>query len=140
MTVVRHACALSIPFLLAASVASADDIADFYRGKQMQIIVRSAAGSSYDQYSRLLARHIVRHIPGNPTMIAVNMTGGGGIKATNYIADVAPKDGTVLTIVNQGAPMDQALSLNNQMQADLRQFNWIGNMSDSNQILGKSVV
>ena len=135
MTTVRRACALSIPFLLAASAASADDIADFYRGKQMQIIVRSAAGSSYDQYSRLLARYIVRHIPGNPTMIAVNMTGGGGIKATNFIADVAAKDGTILTIVNQGAPMDQALSLNNQMQADLRQFNWIGNMSDSNQIL-----
>ena len=61
--------------------AFADSVADFYRGKQIQFIIRSAVGGGYDQYSRLLARHIGKHIPGNPTVLPVNMPGGGGIVA-----------------------------------------------------------
>jgi tripartite-type tricarboxylate transporter receptor subunit TctC len=120
--------------LLATSAAFADPVADFYKGKQMQFIIRSNAGGGYDQYSRLLARHIVKHIPGNPTMLPVNMPGGGGLKAANFVAHAAPKDGTILTMVSQGLPMDQALGLNKGLQADMKAFNWIGNMSDSNQV------
>jgi tripartite-type tricarboxylate transporter receptor subunit TctC len=75
-----------------------------------------------------------RHIPGNPTVVPVNMAGGGGIKAANYVATVAPKDGTTLTIVSQGLAVDQALGLTAGLQADLRDFHWVGNMSSANQV------
>ena len=122
--------------MAATGAAHADAIEDFYKGKTMQMVIRSQAGAGgYDSYARLLARHIGRNIPGNPRVVPVNMPGGGGIVAANYIAKVAPKDGTVLTIVSQGLAVDQALGLNASFQADLREFNWVGNMSDSNQIL-----
>ena len=121
--------------LAAAGPAIADPVADFYKGKQMQFIIRTGVGGGYDQYSRLLARHIGAHIPGNPAVLPVNMPGGGGIVAANYVAKVAPEDGTVLTMVSQGLPVDQALGLNKSLQADLRDFNWLGNMSNSNQVL-----
>jgi tripartite-type tricarboxylate transporter receptor subunit TctC len=123
-----------VPAILASGAALADPVADFYHGKQMQFIIRSNAGGGYDQYSRLLGRHIVKHIPGHPTMLPVNMPGGGGLQAANFIAKAAPKDGTYLTMVSQGLPMDQALGLSKGLQADMKAFNWIGNMSDSNQV------
>src|SRR6185503_13511131 len=104
-------------------------------GKQIRFIIRTGSATTYDSYSRLLARHIGRHIPGNPTIIAVNMPGGGGIRSANYVAKIAPQDGTILTIVSQGLPVDQALGLNASFQADLRDFHWIGNLSSSNQVL-----
>ena len=63
------------------------------------------------------------------------MPGGGGIRAANYVAKIAPQDGTILTIVSQGLPVDQALGLNPSFQADLRDFHWVGNISSSNQVL-----
>ena len=63
------------------------------------------------------------------------MPGGGGIRAANYVAKIAPQDGTILTIVSQGLPVDQALGLNPSFQADLRDFHWVGNISASNQVL-----
>lgn len=130
------ACFILTVGLAAPAAAQSDAIFDFYKGRTMQMVIRSQAGAGgYDSYARLLARHIGRHIPGNPRVVPVNMPGGGGIVAANYIARVAPKDGTILTIVSQGLATDQALALNASFQADLRTFNWIGNMSDSNQIL-----
>ena len=120
---------------LAALPARADPVGDFYKGKSIQFVIRSTAGTGYDQYGRLLARHIGRHIPGNPSLVPVNMPGGGGIVAANYVGAVAPKDGTVLTLVSQGLPMDQAMQMSPALKVDLRQFNWLGNMSNSNQLL-----
>jgi tripartite-type tricarboxylate transporter receptor subunit TctC len=107
-------------------------VAEFYKGKQMRFIIRSAPGGGFDTYSRLMARHIGRHIPSNPSILPVNMPGGGGITSANYVAEVAPKDGTILTMVGQALPMDQALGLTPSFKADLRSFGWIGNISDSN--------
>ena len=118
-----------------ATPALADAVAEFYTGKQIRFIIRSGAGGGYDQYARLLGRHIGKHIPGRPHVIPVNMPGGGGIRAANYVAKIAPQDGTILTIVSQGLPVDQALGLNPSFQADLRDYHWIGNMSSSNQVL-----
>jgi tripartite-type tricarboxylate transporter receptor subunit TctC len=120
---------------LAATPACADAVADFYTGKQIRFIIRSGVGGSYDSYSRLLGKHIGKHIPGRPSVIPINMPGGGGIRAANYVAKIAPQDGTILTIVSQGLPVDQALGLNPTFQADLRDFHWIGNISASNQVL-----
>jgi tripartite-type tricarboxylate transporter receptor subunit TctC len=127
-------------FLLAAAVvacptgALADPVADFYRGKQLKVIIRAAPGGNYDLYLRLLARHIVRFIPGNPTTVPMNMPGGGGLTALNYFDKVAPHDGTALTMVTQTQPMDQALGLD-KSKIDMRALNWIGNMSDENLFL-----
>jgi tripartite-type tricarboxylate transporter receptor subunit TctC len=130
---------LALILLLASACiarAQADALADFYRGKQMKIIIRTAAGTGYDVYSRLLARHIVRHIPGRPAlMLPVNMEGAGGIVAANYMAEVAPKDGTVIAMLNQGIIADQALGINKTLKTDLRTFNWLGIMSGSNDVL-----
>jgi tripartite-type tricarboxylate transporter receptor subunit TctC len=126
---------LAAILVVVAMPATADPVEDFYRGKQIRFIIRSGVGGSYDSYSRLLGRHIGKHIPGNPTIIAVNMPGGGGIRSANYVAKIAPQDGTILTIVSQGLPVDQALGLNASFQADLRDFNWVGNISASNQVL-----
>ena len=123
--------------LLAASnaaCAAGDPVADFYAGKTIRMIIRSGVGGGYDQYARLLGRHIGRHIPGHPNVLPVNMPGGGGIVAANYVANVAPKDGSILTIVSQGLVVDQALGLNKTFKADLRTFGWIGNLSKSNQL------
>src|SRR5262245_66527506 len=92
---------------LAQGAAQSSGIADFYRGKQMRIIVRSAPGGGFDLYSRLLARFIVKHIPGNPTMVAQNMPAGGGIAAISYVGEVGPQDGTVITMIGQSLPLDQ---------------------------------
>jgi tripartite-type tricarboxylate transporter receptor subunit TctC len=130
----KIALAVFLVMAVVAPPAFADPIADFYKGKQIRLIIRTGPGGSYDLYARLLAVHIGKHIPGNPTVVPVNMVGGGGIKAANYVATVAPKDGTILTIVSQGLAVDQALGLTSGLQADLRDFNWVGNMSSANQV------
>src|SRR3954462_12206227 len=126
-------CMLLSAALLIAVPAAADPIEDFYRGKQVRIYIRAAPGGNYDIYSRVLGRHISRFIPGNPAVVPVNMPGGGGIVALNYVANVAPKDGTVLTMITQSFPMDQALGLDKNLKVDLRTLNFIGNMSDTNE-------
>jgi tripartite-type tricarboxylate transporter receptor subunit TctC len=117
-----------------AAAANAQDDSRFYEGKQIRMIIRSNVGGGYDLYSRMLGRHIGKHIAGNPSVTPVNMPGGGGIVSANYVANVAPRDGTILTMVSQGLPTDQALGLTPSFKADLRTFNWIGNMSSSNQV------
>lgn len=121
--------------LFAGTPALADAVAEFYRGKQIRVIVRTLPATDYDSYSRLLARFMGKYIPGNPSMIVVNMTGGGGIIAANFMAEVAPRDGTVIGIVSQGLAVDQALGLSPQLKANLRDFGWIANMVYSNQLL-----
>lgn len=130
---------LAAPVIAVASLgnavpASAQSAEQFYAGKQMRFIIRSAPGGGYDLYGRLVGRHIVNHIPGKPTIIPQNMPGGGGITAANYMAEVAPRDGTYLTMIGQALPLDQALGFTPSFKADLRSFNWIGNVSDSNML------
>ena len=74
---------------------------DFYKGKQIRFIVGTASGQEYDLWARLIGRHLTRHIAGNPTLIVENMPGAGHIIATNYLFNVAPKDGTVIGMVSR---------------------------------------
>jgi len=134
---VAKVCVVPVVGLLVAGAgrAAADSVADFYKGKQIRFIVRTLAGGDYDQYSRLFARYMGKHIPGNPAVVVVNMPGGGGITAANYMAQVAPRDGTVIGIVSQGLAVDQALGASPGLKADLKEFNWIANVVYSNQLL-----
>src|SRR5215207_5172986 len=130
-----HVVGLAIALAAVDAPVSADPIEDFYKGKQIRVVIRAAPGGNYDLYSRLLIRHMVRFIPGHPTGLPVNMPGGSGLTALNYVADVHPKNGTVLTMVTQTFPLEQALSLNDKLKVDMRRLNWIGNMSDASNFL-----
>ena len=131
----RLGAALVATAILGTGPVLADPVADFYKGKQIRFVIRTTPGGDYDQYTRLIARFIGKYIPGNPSIIPVNMPGGGGITAANYMAQVAPHDGTVIGIVSQGLAADQALGMSPQLKADLREFNWIANVVFSNQLL-----
>jgi len=88
----------------AANAAPAQDAVDaFYRGRTVTITVGSAPGGGYDTYARLVARHLGRHIPGNPTMVVQNIPGAGSNKAASYVALQVPKDGTAIGAVQAGA-------------------------------------
>jgi tripartite-type tricarboxylate transporter receptor subunit TctC len=118
----------------SAQTASTDDVADFYRGKTVRLVVGYGAGGGYDVYAKMLARFIGEHIPGKPTVIAQNMPGAGSRNAANWLYKVAPKDGTVLAVLSQATPADQALGQPG-IQFDVRNFNWIGNMVVVNNIM-----
>src|SRR5258705_7117898 len=82
---------LPILVLSLAATAQAEPVADFYRGRSITLVIGYSAGGGYDAYGRVLARHLGRHIPGNPAIVAQNMPGAGSLRATNYLYNVAPK-------------------------------------------------
>ena len=107
----------------------ADAIADFYKGKNIQMVVGSDAGGGYDVYARLLARHMSRFIPGSPNIVIQNMPGAGSIKATNYVYNVAPQDGTVILAPNRTPPFVQILGQPGP-QFDSKKINWLGSLNN----------
>jgi tripartite-type tricarboxylate transporter receptor subunit TctC len=102
---------------------------DFYQGKTVSIIVGSGAGGGFDTTARLVSRHIGRHIPGSPTVIVINMPGGGGLVAANHVFSAAAKDGTIVGLFHEAQMMNQ-LTGGEGVAFDLRQFNWLGSSYD----------
>jgi tripartite-type tricarboxylate transporter receptor subunit TctC len=100
---------------------------NFYEGKTIRIIVGSDSGGLYDLWARLLAKHMPRHIPGNPNMIVQNMPGAGGLTATNYLYGLTKSDGLTLGMFQAHRYMQQ-LTGAEEVKFDLRKFNWIGTM------------
>jgi tripartite-type tricarboxylate transporter receptor subunit TctC len=118
--------ATALPAVVLPSSASAQS-AEFFRGKRINMYVSSTVGGGYDQYSRLLAKHIVRYIPGEPTVIVQNMPGAEGIKAANYIVTVAPQDGTAIGALSRNIGLVQLYEAGNPaIQFDARKMHWIG--------------
>ena len=109
----------------AASPATAQSPADFYKGKTVDLYVGYSVGGGYDLYARVLARHIGAHIPGNPTVIVKNMEGAGSLRLANWLYRVAPKDGSVIGIIGRGTGFDPLLSQQGA-QFDGPKFTWIG--------------
>ena len=93
-TVIRGLAAAMLA-IVPASAGLAQSPADFYRGKTVDLQIAYSVGGGYDQYARLIARHMGKHIPGNPTVVPHNMPGAGGMRAANWLQGAAPKDGTV---------------------------------------------
>ena len=120
--------ALLLPFS-----SSAQD-GDFYRGKTITIVIPIGPGGAYDAYARILSRHFGKHLPGNPTIIARNMPGGGGVIASNYLYNVAPQDGTTLAIIISSFATDQLFE-NPQIKYDAQQFLAIGRLVDTTSVL-----
>ena len=114
---------------LAASQARADPVADFYRGKQINLIVGYGPGGGYDVYARLVGRHLGRYIPGQPTVVVQNMPGAGSLRAVNYLYNVAARDGTMLAHFARNMPLLGMLGNNANAQFDARRFVWLGSSS-----------
>jgi tripartite-type tricarboxylate transporter receptor subunit TctC len=114
--------------VLGAAPAFAESVADFYRGKSVSLIVSSATGGGYDLLARTIARHLGKHVPGNPTIVVRNMPGAGGIVATNHLYNVAAKDGTVIGGVQANTPIEPLIGTK-EAKYDATKFNWLGSPS-----------
>jgi tripartite-type tricarboxylate transporter receptor subunit TctC len=128
------AVAAVVASLGAGGAARAETAAEFYRGKTMSLVIGNPVGNDYDYRGRLIARHIGKHIPGNPTVVPRNMPGAGGLVAANWMAKVAPQDGTTLFMIAQPHAPGQAMALPN-IQFDVRAFHWIGNTIDTPNVV-----
>lgn len=113
---------------ISASSATADPVVDFYKGKTFTVLIGVSAGGEYDLHARVVARHIGKHIPGNPSVVPQNMTGAAGVTMTNYLYNVAPKDGTYIGMIQNGMPISQVLGTPN-LKFDTGQFQWIGSIT-----------
>ena len=119
--------------MLVAPLAHAQSAEQFFARKTITIYIGYTAGGSYDLYARLIARHLGKHVPGNPTVVAQNMPGAGSMKAANYIYQVAPKDGTALGVIVELAALEQVLG-NSAAQYDAAKFTYVGRVATSNNI------
>src|SRR5262245_46770116 len=106
----------------------------FYKDKTIRIIVGFTSGGLYDQYARLLARYMGKHIPGNPTIIVQNMPGAGSIIATNYVSNVVKPDGLALGMIGSGIYLDQLLGVK-EAQYDVRKMPFIGSVDQRDLLL-----
>jgi tripartite-type tricarboxylate transporter receptor subunit TctC len=126
------ALAATLGTTLASSSSAAQTVADFYKGKTVDLIIGYSAGGGYDVYARLVARHMAAHIPGRPNIVARNMTGGGSRVAANYMYAVANKEGLAMSTVDQSLALSQVLG-EKAIKLDAAKFNYIGNpISDNN--------
>jgi tripartite-type tricarboxylate transporter receptor subunit TctC len=114
-----------IAALLIASCARAQPLADFYKARAIELYVGYSVGGGYDLYARVLARHIGRHIPGNPTVVVKNMEGAGSLRLANWLYRVAAKDGSVIGVIGRGTGFDPLLGVP-AAQFDATRFTWIG--------------
>jgi tripartite-type tricarboxylate transporter receptor subunit TctC len=113
--------------------AQAQGAEKFYKGKTVFIYIGFAPGGSYDYFGRLLARHLGRYLPGNPTIVAESMPGAGSFTAANFLYTRAPHDGTALGIVSQTVAIEEALGTPG-VQYKASQFNWIGRAAAVNEV------
>jgi tripartite-type tricarboxylate transporter receptor subunit TctC len=112
----------------APTFAAAQPAEQFFKGKTINVYIGFAPGGTYDYYSRLFARFIGRHIPGNPSVVAQNMPGAGSFLAANFLYAVAPKDGTALGMITQAVAIEEALA-SPGVKYKSAEFNWIGRVS-----------
>ena len=122
--------ALTLAFLLFGTGATnaRADAADFYRGKTLRIQVGYGTGAGYDVYARLLGRHIGRHLPGQPGVIIQNMPGAGSPTMTNYLYNVAPRDGSAIGLPARGLFIEPLFG-NENAKFEARKYSWIGSIS-----------
>jgi tripartite-type tricarboxylate transporter receptor subunit TctC len=112
----------------------ADTVAEFYRGKTINVLIGVGVGGEYDLQARLVAKHIGRHIPGNPNVVPQNMTGASGLKMTNYLYLQAPRDGTYIGMSQNAFPAAQAAGLSG-IQFDAAKFAWLGTIAPVNETM-----
>jgi len=124
-------------WLAAGASAAADEVAEFYKGRTVTIVVGHEVGTGFDLYARVVQRHLRRHIPGNPGVVVQNMTGAGGVIAANWLYSAAPKDGTVVSSFVYTVPFEPLLG-NAAARFEPARFTWIGNIEEGVAICGVS--
>src|SRR5260370_36750677 len=122
---ILRATAAAIVLAIAVVAAPAQNVADFYKGKNIELYIGYSVGGGYDLWARVLARHIGRHIPGNPTIVVKNMEGAGSLRLANWLYRIGPKDGSVFGIIGRGTGFDPLLG-QQAAQFDSTKFTWIG--------------
>ena len=130
----RPIFALVVLLAIGAAPARADAIADFYKGKAISLIVSSSAGGGYDTLARTVARFLGRHLPGNPSVLVKNMAGAGGIAATNFLYNVAEKDGSQIGLLQNNTPFEPLLGTK-EARYEPTKFDWLGSPSVETGIL-----
>jgi tripartite-type tricarboxylate transporter receptor subunit TctC len=130
----RIACLLATGFA-AVSSAAAQTGGEFFKGRQVSIIVGFPPGGGYDVYARVISRHISRHIPGAPTIVVQNMPGAGSMNLANHMYSVAPKDGTVIGSVESGIPFEYFYE-GKGVRFDPMKFKWIGGVNEDTSTCG----
>ena len=112
--------------MLASAPAAADEVADFYKGRTVTVVVPVSPGGTFHLYAQLVEQHIGKYIPGNPTMILQNRPGAGGVTANAYMMHAAPKDGSMFAEINPGT---MTLPLLRPTRYDPRKFEWMGSVA-----------
>lgn len=112
----------------AISSAMADPVADFYKGRNLNWILSAGSGGGYASYARTFAPHFGKYIPGNPNIVIQHMPGGGGIRASNFLYSIAPKDGSTIGLVHSSVPFAPLYGIK-AAAFDPRKFNWIGSIA-----------
>ena len=131
----RMLLAATVGLCLAAnSPASAQNVAEFYKGKTIQIIVGFGVGGGYDLYARALGRYLGKYVPGQPTVVVQNLEGAGSVRAANHVYSGSPPDGTVIAAVNQNMPMYQLLG-GAGARFEAAGMQWLGSMANSNGLV-----
>jgi tripartite-type tricarboxylate transporter receptor subunit TctC len=125
----RNLAAGLFALMLAAGSAAAQSPAEFYKGKQVSIYIGFSAGGTYDLYARVLARHLGKHIPGNPSVIPRNMEGAGSLRLANYIYQIAPRDGTAIATIGRSTVAAPLFSVA-AAKFDPRKYSWLGSTND----------
>jgi tripartite-type tricarboxylate transporter receptor subunit TctC len=120
--------------LLMTIAQSARAQSDFYTGKAITVVVGFSAGTGYDIYARLFARYLPRHLEGRPAVVTQNMPGAGSFTAASHLYNMAPRDGTVLGMIDQASPLSQTLGTPG-FRADVSRFNWIGRLTGNAAVL-----
>jgi tripartite-type tricarboxylate transporter receptor subunit TctC len=115
--------------ICAASAGHAQSPAEFYKGRSVDLYIGYSSGGGYDLYARLLARHMGKYIPGNPTIVPKNMEGAGSLRLANWLYNVAPKDGSAFGLIGRGTGFDPLLG-NKAAQFDGTKFNWLGSANN----------
>src|SRR5262249_3880675 len=123
---------ITVALMLAGGEsAGAEPVGDVFAGKTITMLIGYTSGGGYDIYARVLSRHMGRHIPGTPQIVAQNMPGAGSLRLANYLYNVAPKDGTAIGIFGRGMAMEPLIGAS-KTEFDARKFTWLG--SGSNQV------
>jgi len=128
--------AVAIMVLGIGDLARAAEVAPFFAGKTLRVLVGFSPGGGYDLYARELARYMGRHIPGNPTVVVQNMPGAGSLKAVNYLYNAAPRDGTVIATFARGIVFEPLIGRPDGAQFEATKFNWIGSVSNEVGVCG----
>ena len=121
--------------VLLLDQAKAEPVADFYRGRTVTLYIGYSVGGGYDNYARVLARHLGNHIPGNPSILPQNMPGAGSLRALNYLYNAAPRDGTAIATFGRGLAMEPLIG-SSPTQFDARKLVWLGSGSDEISLCG----